>query len=166
MSKATHPYFIANDPDRKTTATMLVGTADEFGIDQHSIQMVQGGFNVTEELARAIYGEDFDADEDEQPEEPVVQETTPGEPIVTGSPKSGDATVAAPIEPVEEPVEEPAEEPVAPEHQQGETVDYTTWDYADLQSAVATRGIETTDRKGPTLAAALAAADAEGDDTL
>lgn len=42
---------------RRDTAVLLVGTADEHGIDQHSIKMVQGGFRITEELADVLYDE-------------------------------------------------------------------------------------------------------------
>lgn len=151
MSKDSHPYFIANDPDAKTTATLLVGTADEFGIDQHDIQKTQGGYNVTEEIARALYGEDFDATE--TPTEDAVltgQVLVPGEPVVTGTDKDGTATVATPAE-------------QSPTPQETTSPDYSEWDYADLKAEISRRQIETEDKRAETLIAALTASDADLD---
>lgn len=59
-----HPHFIPDSHagSRKDTAVLLVGTAREFGIDQHSIKAVQGsGFRITQELADVLYHESDDS---------------------------------------------------------------------------------------------------------
>lgn len=55
----THPYFVENAAagTRKDTATLLVGTAREFGISQRSIKSSRTGFYITEELADVLYSE-------------------------------------------------------------------------------------------------------------
>lgn len=58
MTKTSHPYFIANGDSRKDTATLLTGTAEEAGIDQHDIQATPSGFNITEAVYQAVYGDD------------------------------------------------------------------------------------------------------------
>lgn len=55
--------FVPNGASRKDTATVLVGTADEYGIDQRSIRATRGGFYVTDELADLIYADEDAADE-------------------------------------------------------------------------------------------------------
>lgn len=60
--------FVPNGDNRKETAVLLVGTADEYGIDQGSIRMVSGGFYITEELAAILQGEDSDAAPEPDPE--------------------------------------------------------------------------------------------------
>lgn len=82
MDKMTHPYFIADDAagTRKETAILLVGTADEYGIDQHSVRMVRGGFRVTQEMADALGIEDDEAEdgaEDGAETEPVLTGQVP-----------------------------------------------------------------------------------------
>jgi len=49
--------FVPSDAagSRKETATLLVGTATEFDIDQHSILAAQGGFWITADLARLVF---------------------------------------------------------------------------------------------------------------
>jgi hypothetical protein len=59
-----HTAFVPNGDSRRDTAVLLVGTATEYGIDQHSIKAVGGGFRITEELAAVLY------DEDEHTQEP------------------------------------------------------------------------------------------------
>lgn len=54
--------FIPNGDSRQDTAILLVGTADEHGIDQHDIASAPGGFFVTERLADLVY-EDQPADD-------------------------------------------------------------------------------------------------------
>lgn len=77
MDIETHPFFIEDNGDRQGTAILLVGTADEFGVDQRSIRAVRGGFRITQELADILASE-ADEDEDEKSEEPEgSQETTP-----------------------------------------------------------------------------------------
>jgi hypothetical protein len=43
---------------RKETATLLVGTAREFDIDQHSILAAQGGFWITADLAALVFDDE------------------------------------------------------------------------------------------------------------
>jgi hypothetical protein len=52
-----HTAFVPNGDSRKDTAVLLVGTAAEYGIDQHSIKTVSGGFRITEELADVLYSD-------------------------------------------------------------------------------------------------------------
>ena len=49
--------FVPSDAagSRKETAVLLVGTAREFDIDQHSILAAQGGFWITADLARLVF---------------------------------------------------------------------------------------------------------------
>lgn len=56
--RAKTDVFVPNGPNRQETAVLLVGTADEHGIDQRSIRSVSSGFYITEELADLIYGAD------------------------------------------------------------------------------------------------------------
>lgn len=60
--------FVPNGESRHETAVLLVGTADEFGIDQRSILPAAGGFHITEEMAEALGAEPVP---DEPTEEPV-----------------------------------------------------------------------------------------------
>jgi hypothetical protein len=75
---------------RKDTAVLLVGTATEYGLDQHSILAAQGGFWITAELADLAF--------EDQPE-------SEGEPEVSGNPEPAydpdDHTVAKVKEHVE-----------------------------------------------------------------
>lgn len=50
--------FVPNGDSRKQTAILLVGTADEFGIDQRAIKSVGNGFLISDELAAVLYAED------------------------------------------------------------------------------------------------------------
>lgn len=52
-----HPHFVPSGEVRKDTAILLVGTAREFGIDQHDIKSVQGGFLISQSLADVLYAE-------------------------------------------------------------------------------------------------------------
>lgn len=49
--------FVPSDAagSRKETAVLLVGTAREYDIDQHSILAAQGGFWITADLARLVF---------------------------------------------------------------------------------------------------------------
>lgn len=62
--------FVPNGDSRKDTATLLVGTAEEFGLSQRSILVRPTGFYITEELADAVYGDEFqpEGDDTEQTE--------------------------------------------------------------------------------------------------
>jgi hypothetical protein len=55
-----HTAFVPNGNSRKDTAVLLVGTATEYGIHQHSIKAVGGGFRITQELADVLYDESTD----------------------------------------------------------------------------------------------------------
>jgi len=65
--------FVPNGESRRETAILLVGTADEYGIDQRSIRSVSGGFYISEELADVLFAED----DVEQPEEAPAPEAKP-----------------------------------------------------------------------------------------
>ncbi len=177
MSKASHPYFIPNGDSREDTAVLLVGTADEAGIDQRAIQAVPGGFNITPEVARAAYGDAF-VDDQPDPEEPAVDpsEKQPvggdvvngaltgqvpvsgnldgtGDAMIQGKPEDGD--VESYTTPDEDADEEP-EEVVAP---------YDEWEYPTLKTEVANRGLDVEDQKKDTLVAALTQDDESDDST-
>lgn len=55
---------------RKDTAVLLVGTATEYGLDQHSILAAQGGFWITPELADLAFEDDaaYDPNDHKVPE--------------------------------------------------------------------------------------------------
>lgn len=57
-----HPNFVAADAagTRAETAALLVGTAREFGIDQHDIKRASNGYYITDALADVL-----DAESDE-----------------------------------------------------------------------------------------------------
>lgn len=57
------PHFVESTHagSRKDTAVLLVGTAREFGIDQHSIQPAPGGFRITTELRDVLLAEASEA---------------------------------------------------------------------------------------------------------
>lgn len=57
MARFEHTAFVPDGDSRQQTAVLLVGTATEYGIDQHSIKAVPGGFRITEELADVLYDE-------------------------------------------------------------------------------------------------------------
>lgn len=105
--------FIPNSHQgsRRDTATLLIGTAEEHGIDKRSIKATSRGFNIPDELAELLGVE--------APEAEVVDETE-------------------------------EDEDVPP---------YDEWEYNDLKSEVATRGLDTEDHKKNTLVAALVADD-------
>lgn len=50
--------FVPNGASRRETAILLVGTAEEHGIDQRSIRATPSGFFVSEELADILWGDD------------------------------------------------------------------------------------------------------------
>lgn len=49
--------FVADGDSRRDTAVLLVGTADEFGINQRDIRAVSGGFVISDALAAILYPE-------------------------------------------------------------------------------------------------------------
>lgn len=49
--------FVPDGKSRKDTATLLVGTADEYDIPQRDIKAVRGGFTISDALARVLYDE-------------------------------------------------------------------------------------------------------------
>lgn len=70
MDSTTHPYLVPFDTagSRKETAVLLVGTADEFKIDQRSIRMVRNGFRITQDLYDVLYDDADNAAEAEAAE--------------------------------------------------------------------------------------------------
>ncbi len=55
-----HTVFVANDTvgSRKDTATLLVGTAREYNINQRSIRSTTSGYWITDELADLVFAEE------------------------------------------------------------------------------------------------------------
>lgn len=60
MDRKTHPHFVANDAagSRRDTATLLVGTAREYGISQRDIASTHTGYYITDALAKILYADD------------------------------------------------------------------------------------------------------------
>jgi len=86
MSEMT---FVPNGDSRKETAVLLVGTADEYGIDQRSIKTTPSGFLITKELADILYDED-DSDtkgDTRQDAKPATKKTSGNRAAKTGSKK-------------------------------------------------------------------------------
>lgn len=61
--------FVPNGDSVEETAVLLVGTADEFHIDQRNIRVdrARGGFWISDELADIVYDGVEDEDSDEEP---------------------------------------------------------------------------------------------------
>lgn len=57
MGRAPRDVFVPNGDSRRETAIILVGTADEYNVDQRSIMATKGGFYITSELADFVYDE-------------------------------------------------------------------------------------------------------------
>ena len=59
-----HPNFVEADAagSRKDTAALLVGTAREFGIDQHDIKTASRGFYISDALADILEAETTEDD--------------------------------------------------------------------------------------------------------
>jgi hypothetical protein len=132
MNTTTHPFFIEDGESRQETAILLVGTAEEAGIDQRDVRATRGGFRITQAVADAL-GLDTSEDADSEPIDPATVSGNDAEPDADADADADDA------------------EP--------ETVDYSEWDYADLKAEVAKRDLDTEDRKSDTLVAALTADD-------
>lgn len=68
----SHPHFVPETEmgSRQDTAVLLVGTAREFGIDQHAIKSTHGGYWITDELAALVY------DEAEEETEEIIAEVS------------------------------------------------------------------------------------------
>lgn len=73
----TRDVFVPNGDSRKDTAIVLVGTADEYGIDQRSIKTAPGGFHITSELADLVYDDEVYGDEPESEPEQIEPESEP-----------------------------------------------------------------------------------------
>lgn len=73
MTTDTHPHFVPNGDSQRDTAILLVGTADEFGIDQRAIKSSREGFYITTELADVLgeSPEEVLADPSEDPATPA-----------------------------------------------------------------------------------------------
>ena len=67
MTNSRHPVFVPAKEGRKNTAILLVGTAREFGIDQHDIVSTSGGFNISQALADVLYDEQDTTQDFRQP---------------------------------------------------------------------------------------------------
>lgn len=69
MSRLTHPHFIPSDAagDRRSTAILLVGTAQEKDIDQRDIATTHTGFFVTDAIADALDGTKYEVKRDTNP---------------------------------------------------------------------------------------------------
>lgn len=59
MNSVSHPHFVPNAAlgSRQRTATLLVGTAREFGIAQQDIRSTRGGFYISQALASVLQEE-------------------------------------------------------------------------------------------------------------
>lgn len=124
----THPYFVENNArgSREETAVLLVGTADEFGIDQRDIKMVRGGFRISQAMLDAL-NEDYEDggyDEDEPDGDPEVEDGSEAVEV----PDSGDASAEVDPRSVEalagaqeaaEPVQEAVETKATPKKTSG-----------------------------------------------
>ena len=75
-----HVYFVANDAagNRRETAALLVGTAEEFGIDQHDIKKshTRNGFLISEALYERLVSEGVFENEDYVADEPQTERST------------------------------------------------------------------------------------------
>jgi hypothetical protein len=56
IDTTTHPYFVPDGESRKDAAILLVGTADEAGLDPNSVVAVPGGFRVSQEVSDLLDG--------------------------------------------------------------------------------------------------------------
>ena len=78
MSNTELNVFVPNGESRTDTAILLVGTADEHGIDQHEIVATDGGFYISDRLADVAFEEapeaDVDADADADAEDKAEAE--------------------------------------------------------------------------------------------
>lgn len=87
-----HTAFVPDGDSRKDTAVLLVGTAEEYGIDQSSIKAVQGGFRITEELADVLYSDTKESEPETEPETAPVKDETPKKSTNTKSTKKSTST--------------------------------------------------------------------------
>lgn len=71
MARFPKDAFVPNGDDRKETAAILVGTAEEFGIDTRAIRPTSKGFFITNELADILGG----AEPEPEPEPAKVTKT-------------------------------------------------------------------------------------------
>lgn len=72
----SNTYFVPNGDSRQDTAVLLVGTAREYGISQRSVKAVQGGFNISEELANIVFDDEDLADDEPADDEPKSGKST------------------------------------------------------------------------------------------
>jgi hypothetical protein len=73
-----HVVFIPNGDSRRDTAQLLIGVADEYGIDPSAVFAEREGFSITEELQDALtkaYDEYDEADDEELEEESESDQT-------------------------------------------------------------------------------------------
>lgn len=78
MINPAHPNFVTADAagSRAETAALLVGTAREFGIDQHDIKRAGSGYYISDRLADVLSAESDDSVEPEAEPEVSGNETT------------------------------------------------------------------------------------------
>ena len=50
--------FVPNGDSREETAVLLLGTAEEFGIDPRLVKATSGGFYIPSDLADIVFGEE------------------------------------------------------------------------------------------------------------
>jgi len=168
MNSTTHPYFVANGENRRETAQVLVGTAEEYGVDQDDIFATQDGFRISQAMSDAMAKAEVDDLEDATPvtkdSSYVIgthgpggsEEVAPNSDIATESLATAQGADALGLTPLDEDGDE-VDEGVEP---------YEEWSYTDLKAEVARRDLDTANLQGATLIAALYADDeAQADDT-
>lgn len=80
MNKKSHPFFVPDGDSRQDTAVLLVGTADEYGIDQRNIRAARGGFRISQSVADALGLDTSDEPEQAEPEPEEVSGNPETEP--------------------------------------------------------------------------------------
>lgn len=75
-TRANYTAFVPDGGDKRGTAQILTQTARENGIDQRSIRLAKGGFDITEELADALYEDEDDSDTETSDEAPAETDGT------------------------------------------------------------------------------------------
>lgn len=80
--------FVPNGASRQETAILLVGTAEEFGVSQQDIRVVQGGFMISDALNDILTSEL--EDEDPKPaKKAAATKKTSGSRAAKKNPKEG-----------------------------------------------------------------------------
>lgn len=98
------PYFVPNGNNQEETATLLVGTASEYGLSQRSIRATVGGFKISEELADIVFSDEaeteVEAEADEAGDTFVVSDygVADVKAFVTENPDEAEAVRSAEVE--------------------------------------------------------------------